>query len=139
MIPWLVFGASLIVWLGLFVVDYKIYPFNELLFLVYYIEVIAFMLAILMFTYLFRFGSKVLVVLHGYTLWSYLLQNISFALFSGPANAASINKYLYFLCCLVFTAVLCIALRFAFGFGWKHTLGKVRFDRGKDNADKASA
>ena len=66
--------------------------------------VIAFMTAILMFTYLFEFGNGVLRTLHAYTIWSYLLQEISFYLFSSSANVASVNKYLYFVCCAAFRA-----------------------------------
>lgn len=127
MIPWAMFTISLVTLIVLFAIDYKIRTFSGLLFFAYYVEVIAFMVVILMFTYLFRFGNKVLMVLHGYTLWSYLLQNISFALFAGPANVAAVNKYLYFLCCFSFTTVLCFVFKFTFDFGWRHTLGKVRF------------
>lgn len=138
-IPWIAFGVSLLVWLGLFVIDYKVLAFNGLLFFMYYIEVLAFMTTILMFTYLFRFGNKALVILHGYTLWSYLLQNISFALFAGPANVASINKYLYFLCCIAFTGIICVALKFVFDFGWKHTLAKVRFVESRETNGEAKS
>ncbi len=126
--PWIALGVALVVWGGLFLVDYKVHSLNDgFFFLVYYVEVIAFIVTILMFTYLFQFGNKALVTLHGYTIWSYLLQNISFALFSSVADIAAVNKYLYFLCCLVFTAALCFVLRFLFDLAWRHTLGKARF------------
>ena len=92
--------------------------------------VIAFMTAILMFTYLFEFGNRVLRTLHAYTIWSYMLQNISFYLFSSSASVASLSKYLYFVCCAAFTAALCFVAKHAFDAACGRTLGRVRPEQG---------
>ena len=81
-----------------------------------------------MFTYLFEFGNGVLGTLHAYAIWSYLLQDISFYLFSSSANVASVNKYLYFVCCAAFTAALCFVAKRAFDAAYRRTLGKVRLE-----------
>ena len=83
------------------------------------------MTAILMFTHLFEFGNGALRTLRAYTIWNYLLQDISFYLFSSSANVASANKYLCFICCAAFTAALCFVAKHAFDAAYEQRLSKL--------------
>lgn len=93
----------------------------------YYLEVVPFMVIILMITYLFNFGNKALLVISNYTVWSYLLQDISFLLFETKLNVSGLNKCFYLIVCIIFTSVLCFILKYAFDFAYKKTIGKLKF------------
>lgn len=124
---YIVGAISLVLWLICFLtLRYLLPSVNKYIYLViYYIQVIAFLSGIVMFTYIFKFGNKILVTLSAYTLWVYLLQDSSYLLFETCWNVLSINKYLYVLCCIGFTAATSIILKYVFDLFDKYVLSRI--------------
>ena len=109
---WVLFGISLGLTV-LFGLLNAMYPCD----LFYFLEVISFALIFACFLSLFVVGNKVVLTLGKYCFWIYILQRLPMRIFD---NIPAVKQYLYvyFLLCLVSTAILAFAMEKLFNLIW---------------------
>ena len=100
---------------------------TSLYIIVHYLMAISCMLVILLFTYMFCYGNKMLLFLNAYAFYFYSLQTLTFEAFKDGVYILAYNRYLYFFLCLTLTIVLSVIVKFLYDKFWKYTFGKIQF------------